>query len=238
MEGRVRLTRIFFALVVTAYAVSAHAESDRNFLIELKFGPYKPSIDSEFDTATPYADVMGSSSVLMSQLEFEYEFWNEVGVIALGCSIGYSKDSGKQKLKTTLEKSNDETTLHLIPLKIDFVYRFDYLAQKYNVPLVPHIKGGFDYYVWWITNSVGHVPKSADGSTGRGGTFGGHVSFGLAFLLDFLTPDMAQTFDTDLGVNNTYIFAEYVLSWIDDFGSDKSFDFSSRTFMAGVAFEF
>lgn len=235
-----RVARIIAVVLATIVSLPALAEpeSDRDMILEIKFGPYRPNIDGEFANATPYRDMMGGGSALMSQLEFEYELWNGVGVLALGGSIGYSQDTGKQKMKSTLVDSGDTTKFHLIPLKLDIVYRFDYLAQRYNVPLVPHVKVGFDYYIWWITNGVGTVPKSADGSTGRGGTFGGHLSIGLSFLLDFLSPSMAQTFDTDIGVNNTYIFAEYVMSWVNDFGSSNSFDLSSKTFLAGVAFEF
>lgn len=234
-----KVIRFMAVLLVTVLALPALAEeSSRDMILEIKFGPYRPSIDSEFSNATPYSDVMGGGSVLMSQIEYEYEVWNGVGILAIGASIGYSQDSGKQKLKSTLENSKDTTTFHLIPLKLDVVYRFDYLAQRYNVPLVPHVKAGFDYYIWWITNGVGDVPKSADGSVGRGGTFGGHLTVGLALLLDWMSPDMAQTFDTDVGVNNTYLFAEYVMSWVNDFGSSSSFDLSSMTFLAGIAFEF
>jgi hypothetical protein len=49
---------------------------------------------------------------------------------------------------------------------------------------------------------------------------------------------MAQTFDVEMGVNTTLLFAEYVFSWIDDFGSKKSWDLGSRTFLVGIAFEF
>ncbi|NOZ01130.1 MAG: hypothetical protein GXP54_04490 [Deltaproteobacteria bacterium] len=233
-----RVVRFITAILVVATALPAFAESDRDMLLEIKFGPYHPNIDSEFANATPYADMMGGGSVLMSQLEYEYEVFNGLGVLSIGASIGYSQDSGHQKLKSTMQDSKDSTTFHIVPLKFDLVYRFDYLAYRYNVPLVPFVKTGFDYYIWWITNGVGDVPKSADGSTGRGGTFGGHLSLGLAFLMDFFSPSTAQNFDVDVGVNNTYLFAEYVMSWVNDFGSSNSFDLSSKTFMAGIAFEF
>jgi len=214
------------------------AESPRDMVLELKFGPFRPAIDSEFGAGkNPYKDVMGSGNVLMSQIEYEYEVYNRVGVVAIGAGFGYARSRGTARLSDG-KASNDSTTLHLIPLSLSAVYRFDYLAQNYRVPLVPHLKAGFDYYLWWITNSVGKVARAKDGSVGQGGTFGAHVSFGLAFHMDFLSPEMAQTFDADLGVNNTYLFAEYVLAFVNDFGSKKSFNLSSRTFLFGIAFEF
>lgn len=229
-----------FSGFVVAFLIAGptRAESPRDMVLEIKFGPFRPSIDSEFGgKASPYKDVMGGGSVLMTQIEYDYEFYTRVGVVAVGASIGYAQDKGRARLADG-QVSNDSTTFHLLPLSLSAVYRFDYLAQNFRVPLVPHVKAGFDYYCWWITNAVGKVARSKDGSVGQGGTFGGHVAVGLAFHMDFLAPEMAQTFDVDVGVNNTYLFAEYVMSWVNDFGSSRSFDLSSRTFLFGIAFEF
>ena len=214
------------------------AESPRDTIVEIKFGPWRPSIDSEFpEGVNPYKEVMGSGQVLMSKLEIEFELYNEFGVFAIAGSAGFARDKGKALTKKG-EKAEDTTTFNVVPLSFSFVYRFDYLAQRYWIPLVPVIKAGFDYYVWWFTNGVGKVPRTDDGSIGQGGTFGGHVAVGLSFLLDFLARDMAKTFDADFGVNNTYLFGEYVFSFVNDFGSNKSLDLSARYFMFGIAFEF
>lgn len=229
---------IFGFLGSLAVTIPALAESPRDMVLELKFGPFRPAIDSEFGRGvSPYKDIMGGGNILMTQIEYDYEFYNRVGILALGATFGYARDKGKGRLADG-QPSNDSTTFHLIPLSLSAVYRFDYLAQRHRIPLVPHVKAGFDYYIWWITNAVGKVARSKDGSVGQGGTFGGHVTFGLAFHMDFLSPEMAQTFDADVGVNNTYLFAEYVMSWVNDFGSSKSFDLSSRMFLFGIAFEF
>jgi hypothetical protein len=225
---------------------SASAESPRNMMLEIKFGPYSPDLDKEFQGATPYKDIFGSGARLMTRLQLDYEFFTDVGILAVGGSLGFfqAKGSGLKAGaslpdgSTELEKSGDSTKFNILPLSLDLIYRFDYLWQRFHVPLVPWVKGGLDYYVWWITNGVGKIAKSEDGSSGRGGTFGGHVSFGLGFVLDSLAPGMAQTFDVEIGVNTTILFAEYQLNWIDDFGSSKSFNLSDWNFLAGIAFEF
>lgn len=213
-------------------------ESPRNMIFEIKFGGFVPDVDKEFNGAkTPYADIFGSSMKLMSQAELDWDVFDSFGVISIGGTIGYSKTSGTGVLEDG-EKSEDSTSFHILPLALTVGYRFDWAARKYDVPLVPWVKGGLDYYIWWVTNGTGDVTRSEDGTVGRGGTFGGHVTFGLGFLLDSIAPLMAQSFDTDVGVNGTYIFGEYVLSWVDDFGSSNSFDLSSRYFLVGLAFEF
>lgn len=228
----------FLVYLILTLSSTALAESPRDAFLEIKFGPFRPAIDSEFGPGkSPYKDVMGSGSMLLSVIEYEHELYNKVGVFALGASFGYAQDTGKARSQDG-KPANDPTTFHLIPLTISAIYRFDYLAQRFRIPFVPHLKAGFDYYIWWITNAEGKVSKAQDGSVGQGGTFGGHLCAGLSFHMDFLAPDMAQTFDTDVGVNNTYIFGEFVMAWVNDFGSKKSLDLSSKTFLFGIAFEF
>lgn len=217
--------------------LTAVAESPRNVMVELKFGPFRPEVDREFRGKTPWADAFGQSQFLMTQLELDWEFFTKVGVLALGGTIGYSRAQGHSRTPDG-EKAEDSTSFHLLPLSLSLIYRFDWAAHRYSVPLVPVVKGGMDGWFWWATNGVGQVSRSQDEVAGRGLTFGGHVSVGLMFLLDVLAQGMAKTFDNELGVNNSYLFAEYRWSWIDDFGSSKSIRLSYRNFLAGIAFEF
>lgn len=216
-------------------------ESPRRFILEARFGTYRPAIDSSFTNAKPFTDVFGDGMFLMTQLEFEYEIWNRVGIIAVGGTAGYSRMVGKGINPTTGEAATDSTAMNVMPLSIQLVYRFDYLAQRYNIPLVPHVKGGFDYWIWWIEDGVGDVAAVTEGTSekkGYGGTWGAHVGLGIAFLLDFFAPKMAQTFDVDVGVNNSYIFFEYNWAWINDFGVGDRMNLSSGSFIGGLAFEF
>lgn len=218
-------------------------ESPRNMTLELRFGLYRPNVDSEFSNgATPYKDAFGSGTMLQPGLELDWHILQKYGILAIGGGFGYAQDTGHGKLKNG-EAATDSTKFHVLPLSLSLVYRWDMAARLWSVPLVPHVKAGFDYYLWWISNGVGSVPQWTDTATGKtargmGGTFGGHVSFGLSFLMDWLEPDVAQTFDGDMGVNATYLYAEYVMSWIDDFNARDALNLSSNTFFFGIAFEF
>ncbi len=228
-------------LVAPAFA-NEPRESPRTMMVELKFAPFRPSLDSEFAAGqTPFEDNFGGSDFLLTRLEIDYQFLQAYGSLAAAGTIGYSGLSGHGILADGVE-STDASKIHVLPLSLDAVYRMDIPAIRFGVPFVPYVKAGLDYYLWWITNGVGKVPNvtvnSGRAYEGKGGTWGGHVVFGVSFLLDVLAPDMAQIFDVDVGVNNTYIFAEYAMSWVDDFGSASSFDFSSKIFQFGVAFEF
>jgi hypothetical protein len=225
------------ALVIVGTSGLARAESPRNFMVEIKFGPFRPGVDKEFSSKRPWQSVFGSGYNLMTQIEFDYEILKKVGTLAVGGAIGYSLAKGNGLLRDGT-KSTDKSKFNTVPLSASLIYRFDYLAQRFKIPLVPTFKAGIDCYVWWTTNGQGKISKSSDGLTGRGATFGGHASLGLMLLLDFMAPMMAQTFDAELGVNNTYLFFEYTWSWINDFGSGKSIILSNDNVLAGLAFEF
>ena len=234
---RTAISLILAVLVLMGASLPARAESPRRFMAELKFGPWRPDVDSEFKTKKPWNDTFGGGSFLMTQLEFDWEFFKTVGVLAVGGTIGYAQAKGHGLLSDGTA-STDTTKMHLMPLSLSIIYRFDYLVQKFKFPFVPVVKGGLDAYLWWVMNGVGSVSKAPDGTSGKGITFGGHATVGLMFQLDALAPMMAQTLDQEIGVNNSYLFAEYTWNWIDDFGSNKSIDLSSRNFLAGIAFEF
>jgi hypothetical protein len=213
--------------------------------LEIKFGFYRPEIDREFKNLKlpdrPFQDTFGSDSFFISTLGLDYLLWTGFGSLGIGGSMGYLDAGGKGLLKNG-EKSSDSTSFSIIPFTASIVYRFDYLAQKFSIPLSFYGRIGLDYYLWWTTNGVGEISRFEGSSgrtyTGMGGVFGWHYNAGLQLLLDIFAPEMATTFDNELGVNNTYLFIEYYAAYIDDFGSKTSMQLGDRTFMFGIMFDF
>jgi hypothetical protein len=82
---------------------SARAErvwSPQRFAFELKFGPYLPAIDQSagLNGRTPFSDQFGApdskageapSRGLLTQGEFDYQFFHKFGVLGVGLSAGY-----------------------------------------------------------------------------------------------------------------------------------------------------
>lgn len=229
------LTALGLLAMVSGSALAE--QSDQNWQLELKFGPYKPSVDDEFSGGTqPFDTIYGSTSVLLGVAEIDWQFWRGIGSLALGVSGGYSQDRGTA-LAQDGSKSNDKTTFNVVPLQVHLVYNFDYLATDYGIPFVPYAKGGFDYWIWWFDDASGDTSK-ANGRDALGGTLGWHVGGGLRFLLDWFDESSANSFDLEIGVNNSYIFGEFLYSQVDDFGSSKSISIGDAMFMGGLAFEF
>ncbi|MBX7102318.1 MAG: hypothetical protein K1X89_31670 [Myxococcaceae bacterium] len=209
--------------------------TSRNMNFEFKLGPFKPLIDRESTlTGTPYETTFGGGPLLLGEFELERQFFQKVGTLGAGLSIGYGEKFGHAVNAVTGEITEESTGLHLIPMKALLVYRFDYLAQTYSVPLVPYVKGAFIVCPWWITK--GADIEVVDGVRGQSVNYGVAFTGGLALQLDFLDPRLARDFDTSAGVNHTYLFAEWSLQELN-LGGGK-IDLSSRHWMFGLSFEF
>ncbi len=220
------------------------SESPRSWTAHIAFGGYKlRHIDDEFSNASPAADIFGDDMEFTFQLGFEYLIYQGVGTFGIEPAVGYFRTKGKGLFETTGEQSNDSTTMYMVPLKLSAVYRFTYLWERYQVPLAPYVKFGFDYNLWFVLDNDDHIASYTDSTSGDkhkgyGGTFGMHVSYGLQICLDFIDPSVATEFDQDVGVNNTYLYVEGNYAMINDFWSGSSFDLSDHHFMVGLLFEF
>jgi len=222
------------ALASTFAANEAFAEaSPVNMMIEFKAGPYTPDkLGTAFDTH------FGDSSGYLIELEYDWQFWRGVGSLGLGFHLGYGSISGKSVDKAG-NRTIDSTSLHWLPLRLSLVYRFDYLWTRFNFPFTLYAKAGFDYVFWWVIDGSGSVSTAADGTKGYGGTFGFHAVGGVAFVLNWLAPGMAKSFDVEWGVNNSYIFAEFMYAQIDNFGARGAFNLTDQaTFLIGLGLEF
>lgn len=226
-----------------------HYESPQHFAFELKLGPYAANLDSEFAGGVhPFKDIFGAGRMLMFQSELDVQVWHGFGSLGLGFSAGFGStsantcyDTGDVNVPASCTASDktdgDKTKLSLIPLAVLAVYRFDVLAERWNVPLVPYIKIGPNYTLWSMHKSNGHVSSYTDAQgrvyKGRGGVLGWELDAGLAFRLDFVEPGSARKLDAETGVNHTYLFAEF-----HHVSAERLPDIGDSTIFGGLMFEF
>jgi hypothetical protein len=218
--------------------------SAQHFAFELKFGPYRPDVDSEFEhggapVRTPYKEYYGTGNHLLTQIEFDWQLFRKMGTWGLGASIGYFSVTGTAPLANgTGLPSGDHSTLKVVPMSLALVYRFDYLQYTRDIPLVPYGKLGLDYAYWSNTDGNGEIATDGQGGTGRGGTLGWHAAAGLALILDFFDPEAARDFDADLGVNHTALFFEFSHADISGLGQAGKLHVGDTTWALGVLMEF
>lgn len=231
---------LLMAGLLVASVSSARAESPRTMMFEFHGGAFGPDVDSSVEGGTPWADVFGESMTLL-RIHLDYEMWQDFGTLALGGGLGYGWVNGTA-LSLEGEATEDEVGFNVAPFTVSLVYRFDWAAIEHGIPFVPYAKVGLSATIWWATDAKDDIAntRGPDGEerTGAGLTFGWHVGAGLHFLLDIFSSSMATQFDEESGVNNSYIFIEYLHSQVDDFGSDTSINLSADALSFGLAFEF
>jgi hypothetical protein len=243
-------------------------ESPQWFALELKFSPYTPHIDQSAGLRageTPFADLFNSQRDskgnpnpkgqqpgyrLLTTIEFDVQFLRRAfGNFGVGITTGiYRRTTHSFQLNAdgvtscavpNCTRSGDETALTIIPLSALFIYRFDLLANRYHVPLVPYVKVGLAYYIWIITNGGGGVSQGGQfKQSGYGGSFGFVLHPGLALQLDFIERGVAKTMDSEIGINHTYLFCELNYANVNGFGASNKMNLSDTMLNAGIAFEF
>ncbi len=223
------------ALLVAApaSAQSLAAESPRNGAIRLKLGGYNPraSIDQEVE-GNPYEQTFGRTGMLLFEASYDRYLWQRVGALGLGLSAGYGEKFGKALADG--QPTAVPTALRVFPLRLDALYNFDYAAREWGIPLVPYARLGVAYVPWRITK--GEDTEVFNGQRAQGGRWGWGYTGGLAFQMDVLDPRLARDFDSGVGVNHTYLYAEYATLFANGFGT-SGINLSSRYWTFGLAFE-
>ena len=237
-------------------------ESAQNFLVELRLGPWTPDIDAEFGgRSTPYADMFGTDARWLPSAEFDWQALriNPVGSLGLAFGAGYTSASAVSPITqspmppvATWNRPTDgsTTSLSVIPAYAALVFRLDVLARRTVVPIVPSVKYGVGGADWWINNgdalarrslalSPGARASDTDlGQAATGFTFGTHFAAGVMLRLDVFEPRVQRSWDLSMGVNHSYLFAEYTHAMLDGIGSRPQLRLGYETWTVGLAMEF
>jgi hypothetical protein len=171
---------------------------------------------------------------------WDYQLLRDYGTLAIGAGISYGWVTGQ----ASESDSSDETELNILPLTLGLTYRLDMAATQWGVPVVPYGKAGITCAIWWVTNGKGEVANTRnpvspfEERTGWSNTFGFYYGGGVQILLDIFSDRMSATMDNEMGINNSYLFFEYLVHTLNDFGSGQSIELSSEAFSFGLMFEF
>jgi hypothetical protein len=214
-------------------------ETPQNMAVELRFGPYRPSIDEEFEGSgrTPYKDHFGTDDRWLFGFEIDWELLQieKFGSLGPGVGIGYTKMTGTTFLDDGTE-ADEKSTLRIIPMYLHGVLRVDTFAKNTPVPLVPYAKLGLGYAMWSMDDGIG-IPKAPDGSKADDTSWGLQWALGGMLMLDVLNRQEANALDAMHGVNHSYVFLEWFRSDLDGFGSGDHMQVGTSTWMAGIALE-
>lgn len=230
--------------------------SPQRFALEFKMGPFLPDVDREYTGPGlgPYATVFGrtdSTGAAIDQpkafpmpvIAFDWQFLYLAGPLGIGVQAGFFRDEAQAliaepKEGENLRSSADSTSFGMVPLALLLSYRLELLPDRLRVPLVPYAKAGLAYSIYWTKDGSGNLARNSRGEAGRGGVPGFQVNAGAMLRLDFLEPGTAKKLDNVTGINHTYLFGEYQLSRVNNFGAGHTPSLGASTWFAGLAIEF
>jgi hypothetical protein len=215
--------------------------SPQNFAIEARVALYNPQVDSDPSLkGSPYAAAFGPSQRYELAMEFDWQALRipNVGTVGPGFSVGYTNANGiAQRIDGGTPASAETTTLEILPMYLVGVFRLDVLWRQLHVPFVPYAKAGLGEALWRASNTVG-TSVAPNGKVGEGHSFGTQLAAGLAFNIGILDPSSVRDLDEATGINNSYIFAEYMLSTLDGIAESHVLRVGTDSFVFGVTFEF
>lgn len=203
---------------------------------------------------------------LVSHLELDYlPLRGRFGQLGLGLSAGYAAISGSAfraflkadgsaltctrdrdgTLRLEAEAADEQTctgggeaTLKVVPLALFLLYRLDALDRRLGVPLIPYLKAGLGYDLFFWS---GAEIRSASGASA------GLVALpGLALNLGALDPRAQSALQRDFGIDRVTLFLEFSYHWINGFGATPTMgaggtrtrlDLSELGFNAGLGVE-
>jgi hypothetical protein len=231
---------------------------DPHWHVGLRLGPYTPEIDEQLGGmgVGPYEAMFGDGVGVMPMLDVHWLFLRGFGQLGIGGSIGAMWKSAKAYKAGTdpndpmrPRSEGDKTTFRLVPIEATATYRLTYFDDTYGVPLVPYIRGGLGYYVWWIGAPSGNTgiiydppgcdPRGdgCDGNRARGASIGVTGAIGLAIRAERIDPSATRGMRQG-GVEHAGFYAELSLAKIDGFGNEKKLSVGDKTWFVGVDFEF
>lgn len=220
------------------------------FTLEMRWGPYNPEVDDEFDgKATPFKDIFGDSAQVYFGLELDFLPvripW--VGALGPGFGWGYTRNTGKAMAKGSCQAGSctaveQETHLTIFPMHLSAVLRADEIMRRTGVPIVPYGKLGLGLGLWTSSTDAGVSDAVSCSSTGtcaevigRDTTWGFHMALGASLALNFLEPRAAAQMDETTGVNHVYIFGEWMNARLDGIGSRPQMHIGTSTWVLGLS---
>ena len=218
----------------------------------IRVGPYVPDIDKQLgQDPGPYEDMYGGYRVL-PMLDVDRFLWTGFGQFGIGGSIGYMQKTANAFTDNSVlgdpnraRSAGDTNTFRLIPLALTATYRFTWLDDEYGIPVVPYVRGGLAYYIWWVRTNGETAKACWDGSNDMGcdadkalgASLGVVGSIGLAIRAERVDSSAASSMRQS-GIMHAGFYGELSLAKVDGFGSDTKLSVGDRTWFAGVDFEF
>lgn len=234
------------------------AHSPWTFAFEVRFGPYTPEVDEEFNgSAFPYAETFAEGEeddAGKREDDPQFYFGLEVdwlplripyvGVAGPGFGWGYTSTSSPAAIDWPGtaqhgQPSDVDTSLTIMPMHLSAVLRIDEIARRTVVPVVPYAKFGIAMAHWDMSEDgdTGEAMINGELRTTRGVSFGTHLALGGALGLSWLGGRSNASLEDTTGIKDVYLFGEWMYANIDGIGSTPQLHAGTSTWVLGLSFQ-
>ncbi|WP_437726891.1 MXAN_2562 family outer membrane beta-barrel protein [Sorangium sp. So ce861] len=211
--------------------------SPQSFAFEARFGPYSPEVDEEFSGAGPYQATFGDDQQFYFGMELDWLPLRipYVGLIGPGLGWGYTSRSAGAFEAGSAVRTQEQTSLTIMPMHLSAVLRADELMRRTGVPIVPYAKLGLGMGLWYSVS--GPRTANVEGVRGEGISWGTHLALGAMLALNWLDRRASSQLDETTGINHTYLFGEWMYANLDGLGSSPQMHVGTSTWVLGLALD-
>ena len=233
---------------VDSEASATNREDLPQWHLGLRVGPYHPAVDENFGSDPgPFRRMFGPGYNLVPQLDLHRIWTVSTLQVGVGVSGGYYQKSADAYMIGTSPDDPDRprspgstNTFKMIPLSVSGLARLTVLDDRWGVPLVPYLRGGVAYNVWWVRTATGDLAVTDcqtcdDKALGASAGLVGAV--GLSIRGERIDAEASHSMKNG-GVEHAGFYVELEQSWVDGFGNERRLSLGDKTWYAGVDFEF
>lgn len=216
---------------------TSRVESARYAFFEVRIGPYRPAVDTEFSTGPgPFEQTFGTGPSLSFGFEADWQALKipYLGSLGPGIAWSFANYSANARFADGSGISEHPTTFWVMPVEALLSLRIDVFSRKLNIPIVPYLKGGV-VYAFWEGRDAGET-SSINGIEGKGTEWGLAAHFGGMLELNALAPQAGRDMDISTGINSAYLFFEWMVSDVDSF--NQGMQVGTSTWWTGLTIEY
>jgi len=164
----------------------------------VRFGMMDPPKITSADGYTDFKGMYGSNSIPTLLFDYEWQPFTGFGKLGLQGGFGVAIANGRGHFLKDGGEAQEKYTFLILPLNLGVIYRLEYFKRQW---VAPYVAAGGTY--------IGVAEMRDDGKNNFSGTPAGYGAGGLMFNITALDRSMAFNLDSEYGVGDLWLVAEY-----------------------------
>lgn len=189
----------------------------------LRYGLMEPPKIVSADGRTDFATMYTSDPLGTLMFDYEWQPFSKYGKLGVQAGFALTSANGKGRFLKDGAVAPENYTFIILPLNLGVIYRLEYFRRQW---VAPYVAGGGSY--------IAVVEMRDDDKNNFSGTPAAYGAGGLMFNITALDKSLAFNLDSEYGVGNLWLVAEY--RYQKAFSEDL--DFSGALMSFGISADF